>query len=67
MPEISADDIHGFLTGGLDDGRLYDEDDELVALLYTDVNDDTIHAVVPDSQPQQLLGRFRVHVEKLAD
>lgn len=67
MPEISADAVLNHLTGGLDNEALHLDDGDPVALLYTDFTTGLVHAIDPDAEPEQLLGRFRVHVEKVED
>lgn len=67
---VSADAVLGYLTDRLA-GRshLYDEESgELVAMLHVDHADDgLVVATVPDVYPYNVLGRFRVSVEKVED
>ena len=66
---VSADDVHGCLTDRLA-GRchLYDgETGELAAMLHMNYKDGLVYATVPDVYPYEVLGRFRVSVEKVED
>lgn len=67
MPEISADAVLNHLTGGLDNEPLHLDDGGPVALLYTDFRTGLVHAIDPGVEPERLLGKFRVLVEKVED
>lgn len=67
MSEISADDIYDHLTGCLSGDELMDPAGEETLAILDYRLDGLIHATVPDAHPRQLLGRFRVIVEKLED
>ena len=70
MPEVSAEDVFGYLSDRLG-GRchLYDsETDELVAMLHVDHGDDgLVYATEPDVHPYNVRGRVRVTGEKVED
>ncbi|MEX5634938.1 hypothetical protein [Parafrankia sp. FMc2] len=68
MREIATEDIYNHLTGGLNGDELTDPAGvETLAILEMSFKDDLIHAVVPDVHPRQVLGRFRVTVERVED
>ncbi|KPM55706.1 hypothetical protein ACG83_10510 [Frankia sp. R43] len=67
MREITADDIYEHLMSSVSDEQLRDQETDEVLGIFDLRPDDTIHVNEPDVYPTRILGRFRVHVEKVED
>ncbi|WP_239404511.1 hypothetical protein [Frankia sp. Cj3] len=60
---VTVDDIYDHVAGGLSYEQLYDEEDDVIALLCT--RGELVYALAPYVRPERVIGRFRVTVERV--